>query len=748
MSIRISHVSPARPLAIGLVSLLSWGSLPAASQTTLDFEDVPAETVVTTQFATRGVVFPSGAFVDADAAARSGTRVLRSGDPADEFHQGPLVLQFSSGQRAVSFFAGAQFPQQTGTLRAFDGSGALVATDGPRPVPPASFTTPFQVRLPTTAIRRVEFEVTGFAFESLDDLTFEGEDPSLPDRPPTVTIEEPAGGAEVDASTVVARGTVSGPGLLSTARMTVVMGRPPDSTAPPLRTVVGLSGTGEARTFAEPLSGLLGPVSITVLAENSGGGQGSQTVDIVNLPESIRRRHAAEGGASALGPLRYGTRTTCTVAVFGTAAIAAQGTTTHLVRGGIFEKWFAERDAGVAMSRLGCPLGEERGAPGDSRAQDFQNGRVYTALSTGTHVVPGVFRDAIDILGGEAANGVPIADPTRSTGVMRTWLFQRFMRPDRPELLASTFEIRGTPPTLWVQRQAGDLDRSVFFDFPITAASPTLWRRFPCADNLGPCDVRAPSSEPSLQDAGDRFCQGTTYPLPPPPVGPKEWEPVVGDHVLTRLSAMVRRVHLASKDNPITHSCLAAGALDLFPSDLNVLVRPLHPHRHLFAENTVNIEIEFEHCWFAFAFAAGMEPRAGDLVFVAGRWIIDCGHRPYRSEIHPPAMVASMRTVTLDGRPATKADIWINGTYSGERIDLEIFPPPRPSPNAILTLQKPLDATSAVDIEVDASIVHQMIGRARFSATLRRAPVTGHGEMQLEGGRVYHGRWHVFWTER
>jgi hypothetical protein len=734
-------------LVLALAAASFWTSGRAVAETTLDFEDLPPGTTVTTQFGPRGVVFPFGAFIDADPAARSGTRVLRSGDPSDEFHQGPLVMTFNGGQRVVRFFAGAQFSGQSGTLRALDAAGSVIATDGPRAVAVKSFTTRFEVAVAGPAIRRVELELTNFAFESIDDLSFDGDPPTVPTEPPAVSIEAPQNGAELDVATLIVQGTIKGPGLLSTARLTIAQGLPPDSTAPPFQTTLALAGTGETRTFTESFTTFLGPLTIEVRGENSGGQTGSQTIAAVNLPDSIRQRHSTEGGTSTFGALRYSARTTCTVAVYERGAVFSQNTTTRVIRGDIFLKWLAERDARAPFSRLGCPLGERRDAGGGSLAQDFERGRIYSGLSTGTHFVPGVFRDALDVLGGEAATGVPIADPTSSPGVMRTWLFQRFMRSEHPDLQPSTLEIRGTPPTLWVQRQASDGTDNVFFDIPITDASPTLWLRFPCAGNLGPCQVAAPSSGVPIFDAGERFCRGTTYPLPPPPIGPKEWAPVVGDHVITRLAGIVKNSGLASKDNPITHSCVAAGALDLFPSDLNVTVRPLHPHRHLFADNRVNMEIEFEYCWFHFGFAAGMEPRRGDLVLAGGRWIIDCGHRPFRSEIHPPAVMASMRTVTLDNRPATKADIWINGTYTGDRFDVEIFPPPRPSPNALLTLQKPLDAASAVGINVEADIVDLMVGRARFSASPRKVPVSVHGEMQLQQGRVYHGRWHVFWSE-
>ena len=52
--------------------------------------------------------------------------------------------------------------------------------------------------------------------------------------------------------------------------------------------------------------------------------------------------------------------------------------------------------------------------------------------------MPAVFVDAIDKRGGEETVGIPIAEPTSSTGVMQTWLFQRFTRPG-PDFEPSAF---------------------------------------------------------------------------------------------------------------------------------------------------------------------------------------------------------------------------------------------------------------------------------------------------------------------
>jgi hypothetical protein len=93
-------------------------------------------------------------------------------------------------------------------------------------------------------------------------------------------------------------------------------------------------------------------------------------------------------------------------------------------------------------------------------------------------------------------------------------------------------------------------------------------------------------------------------------------------------------------------------------------------------------------------------PAVGDLFFGAGRWIIDCGHNTYRSELHPVFMYSKMKTVTgiidpFTGLPLNdpfgvsppRADVWVNGWFpggDGNAIEFDIFPPPRPSPTARL----------------------------------------------------------------
>jgi hypothetical protein len=208
---------------------------------------------------------------------------------------------------------------------------------------------------------------------------------------------------------------------------------------------------------------------------------------------------------------------------------------------------------------------------------------------------------------------------------------------------------------------------------------------------------------------------------------------------------IVRSSHFASSDNPLTHE--HHGFNPPWPADWNVGVRPSHPFRNLVAENTY-VEVEFE-AYFAHAFFTGFgRPRVNDLFFAAGRWVIDCGHRIKRTEIHPPFVTAHMRTEPFEGQTATQANIWVNGFYTGRPVSLDIFPPPRPSPNALLNIAKPIDAQASLGVTVTLSTPDFTQARVRFSAPLRLVEVTSAGEMKWQAGRAYYGRWHVWWSEK
>jgi hypothetical protein len=752
--------------------------------TLLDFEDLAPGTTVKAQYGSRGVLF-NDQYIDTAPAVHSGTRLLRSINPAIEiFELIPITMRFTSSQARVKLFATTSLANN-GTLTAFDATDNVVAQDGPKPVGVDTFTM-FEVidEDATPSITRVELRIENTIQFAIDDLEFEGEPPPEPPKKPVVKITAPLDGAELDVTTIDIVGTVKGRGLLSPVKLIMEYGRPPESTAPPFTSDLPLTGTGNTRQFSLPNFSIVpfGPVTVTVTATNSGGLIGTAAVTFNNLPTAIRDLFAAEGGNASFGVFRFGLfMEGCKIAIYELGAISFDGTVTRVIRGEILTKWLSLRGP-FEPDGIGCPLADARSGPGGSRVQDFEKGRIYSHAVIGTFFVPGVLVDAIEKRGGEAATGIPIMDTTSSSGVMETWLFQRFTRPERPDDEPSTLEIRGNPPVLWMERQGGDLSYEEEF-------SAALWESFPCAGPLGPCTVDPPEPTPDpISDAGERFCSGIFHRYP---LGAMEWSPILGHHISTPLFGVAVKSHLASIDSPWSHdfqyTCDIINEPENFefgcPSDWNVAIQPIGPqrgiapHTSILAENTY-VELEYEHpvYWHAGIFFNDplLGPEVGDLFFAAGRWIIDCGHTPYRTELHPVFMFAKMKMAHFEGHLATRADVWVNGWYPGDPIEFDIFPPPRPSPDAILVLSKPVDAEAAFDVNVEFNLASapDSLGKfnlapsavnhvhVKFTASHRECEVKEEGdpfppedillkrtgEMLIEAGRGYEGKWFLYWS--
>jgi hypothetical protein len=731
---------------IGHVLLITWAAvLGAAQPQVIDFEDRPAGATITAEYSTRGVIF-DGAYVDALPNAHSGARVLRSVNPAAEvFTPAPLRMRFTSPMSRVALFAG-NLPNVTGngTLIAFDAGNAVVGQDGPKPVPNNAFTAAFEVRAASPRIVRAEFHIAGSAHVVIDDLTVEGTTAPLPTSAPAVAILNPSDGAVVDEGGIALRGTVTGVSLLEPITLRITRGLPEGSTAPPSNNDVALAGSGTSRAFSLPYNALVGPYTVTAVAKNTANLEGTATVRFSVVPAAIRARFAAAGGAAVFGALRYGARDgDCAMAVYEKGLIAAPPGGTFVVTGRIFTKWLATRDQGSFASRLGCPITEEGEALADSRSQDFRRGRIY-ATSNATAYVPAVLRDAINVLG-EAETGVPVTDPTDSTAAMETWLFQRFARLDLPGVEASTLEIRGSPPVLYVERVGDGLLNGV--GLTANGNTPTVYRTFPCAGNLGPCTVARPEFDPPTVTQ----CNGM-YPLG----SPTEWQSLTGKYVHTPVTGWVHSSRLSCTDNPLTHDykmtnnsdrCTTA---DVFPSDWNVGIRPLAGFGSRTLSDQTYLEIEFEAYYARYFFAGWGWPIPGDLVVTNGRWIMDCAifHSPIKAEIHPPYLLSHSRMRKLaDGRLETLAEIWVNGHYPGAEMIVDLWPPPRPSPDAFLTITKPTDDAAATGLTLSMTSSYSG-ARIRFIAPWREVPIDESGKMHWMTRRGYEGEWTIGWTTR
>lgn len=161
----------------------------------LDFEDLSPGTTVTAQYSPRGVLFLNH-FLGTDPSAHSGTRVLRTADPAAEiFTPIPLAMTFASARSRVKLFAASTQIPLNGTLTAFDAADNVVAQEGPKPVAANVFTTMFEVTDPdaTPSITRVELRLENGIHFAIDDLEFEGAAPT-PDTATVLDFEDTAAG--------------------------------------------------------------------------------------------------------------------------------------------------------------------------------------------------------------------------------------------------------------------------------------------------------------------------------------------------------------------------------------------------------------------------------------------------------------------------------------------------------------------------------------------------------------------------
>lgn len=95
-------------------------------------------------------------------------------------------------------------------------------------------------------------------------------------------------------------------------------------------------------------------------------------------------------------------------------------------------------------------------------------------------------------------------------------------------------------------------------------------------------------------------------------------------------------------------------------------------------------------------------PIQGDLVHALGRGIVDCGHYPFKAEVHPPGVLAVMRRGEAGDAERGATFAWINANwwFDGRMVEpIRIFGPPRPAANARFTHINPNYASVGVDLE-------------------------------------------------
>jgi len=157
----------------------------AAAINVINFDDRPANTVITNQYAPRGVTFTgSGAYVISNATiARSDPNVITC-TATPEFCSGAVTGTFSPQQSRVKVWVG-RFTNGSGTvtLRAFNAAGSVIGQQShsypfSRTAPPVAVA--LEVSVATPVISR--FDVISSDYHgntAIDDLEFERPDPVL-----------------------------------------------------------------------------------------------------------------------------------------------------------------------------------------------------------------------------------------------------------------------------------------------------------------------------------------------------------------------------------------------------------------------------------------------------------------------------------------------------------------------------------------------------------------------------------------
>jgi hypothetical protein len=95
----------------------------------------------------------------------------------------------------------------------------------------------------------------------------------------------------------------------------------------------------------------------------------------------------------------------------------------------------------------------------------------------------------------------------------------------------------------------------------------------------------------------------------------------------------------------------------------------------------------------------GLRPEAGDRVYMAGRWVVDCGHVDWHAEIHPFELIVSTHRQTgranALGSVETVAATVVTSDWTGQTLEFDIWAPPRPNATAMLHWTKdPLERSA------------------------------------------------------
>ncbi len=198
------------------------------------------------------------------------------------------------------------------------------------------------------------------------------------------------------------------------------------------------------------------------------------------------------------------------------------------------------------------------------------------------------------------------------------------------------------------------------------------------------------------------------------------------------LEGVVTDSLIATTDTPINHQFHDWNMkVKPFPEYEGMLSDAAEEVRPFLGDSFKVIECEWERSFFPEEFW----PIPGDTVWTLGRFIFDCGHTPYHTEIHPPKAIAMSRTIghtfTGDTVPSTvtKTVMYFNaqGGYfydpiGGQDYKFRVPLPPKPSATAVLR-HEIISVSSGSPRPIISSTVNRAEGR--FDLTDVLSPADG-----------------------
>ena len=692
------------------------------------------------------------------AIPKSPSYVLISRDWTREFDEEPLIIRFTCGVEEVTIHSGVPWDpkgnQVTITVEAYDKYKKLIDRNQRDFYSKTDVDIPFYVEAPhkNPIIWEIKIDARQQTnqgkvgvFEFIDDIVFKSEIPPPPQakEPPKVTIEKPTA-SETNYPDILVSGKIYGKGIFpefNPPKIKISWPISPTATASgyvywseyPLNLGQHLFWIlpNQSLSFSFPFKlTYFGKNNITVWASNALGKAKDQKF-ITYFPLAIKNEYKTKGGASRYGKFIWGTTIkNCMFAIYQNGAILHSSAGTYSCFGKIFQKW-SNMITNIGFSALGCALSDEKKVPGGTY-QDFVYGRIYSG-SKGAFFVVDPFIYAMDQLNFVKDYGLPVTDTVfqSSKGYILPVQWQKFERTIGTHTFVSAMEITEDPKTkqktLWIATPDFEGAKRVGLkEKEFTSRLPFVWRSFKCFTTGGvlTCSVGKPKATKKLAySALRKACNDSNYPFGSAPawvsLAPKKIIPYLGNITSSGLS---------SEDHGACHSCdlwgLGGGLFDGVDFCIHVVPDPEYEHRlreTLGASKHVagpfvqsDLEVEYEYCVVGFPppkdysdMSKGAKPGTlvkGDKMYLAGRWISDCGchpsfpkapiqycKNPYKTEIHPPAMMINMYTGQELGKVATIGElVYFDWWYPGEKVEMDIFPPPRPTPNAMLSYSVPL----------------------------------------------------------